>query len=314
MRVDLGREPVDVDDLLVGLGIDPDRVELLQLIADRDDDVGVVEPEVDVVVPHEPQRPDAVGVVVGHDAFAVEGVGHRDAELLGEPHQGIGRVGAGGAVSGQQHRPHGCTQNVDGARHLAGGRCVSANNIARQRDQVGVVGFVSIDVFGHGEIDRCRAFGLGELERFADHLRYRLRGGDTGGPPGDRREHRHQVDVLVRLFVLAVLADLGGDRDHRGAVGGGVGDAELQVDRPRTQRGGHHRRPPGDPAVHLGHERRRLLVPGEHIPDVGRGQRLHEADVLLARQPEDHLDALVFQTLDDQLGGFAHPAPPFRER
>jgi hypothetical protein len=132
-----------------------------------------------------------------------------------------------------------------------------------------VVGFVGIDVLGHGQVDGRRAFGLGELERFADHLRYGPRGRDTGGPPGDRREHRHQVDVLVRLFVLAVLTDLGGDRDQGCAVGGRVGDAQLHVDRPGAQRGRHHRRPPGDPPVHLGHERRRLLVSGEHIPDVG---------------------------------------------
>ena len=162
---------MNVDDLLVGLRVDPDRVELLQLVADRDDDVGVVEPEVDVVVPHEPERPDAVGVVVGHHALAVEGVGHRDAELLGEPHQGGGRVGAGGAVPGQHHRPLGLAQDVDRARHLAGRRRVGADDVARQRRQV-VVGFVGVDVFGHGQVDRGRAFGLGDLERFADHLRY----------------------------------------------------------------------------------------------------------------------------------------------
>src|SRR6201995_5458554 len=50
-------------------------------------------------------------------------------------------------------------------------------------------------VFRHSKVDRGRAFGLGELVRFADHLRYGMRGRDTGRPPGDRREHRHQVDV-----------------------------------------------------------------------------------------------------------------------
>ena len=300
---------MDVNDLLVGGGVDPNRVELLQLIADRDDDVGVVESEVDVVVPHEPERPDAVGVVVGHDTFAMEGVGHRDSELLREAHQGIGRAGTSRAVPGQYHWSHGLTQDVDGARHLAGSRRVSANNVARQRSQI-VIGFVGIDVLWHRKIDCRRAFGLGELERFADHLRYRLRSGDTGGPPGDRCEHRNQVDVLVRLLVLPVLAHLGRDRDQRRAVGGRIRDTQLHVDRAWAQRRGDNGCTAGDPAVHLGHERCRLLVTGQHIPDLGRGQRLHEADVLLARQPEDHLDALVFQALDDQLGSFAHPSPP----
>ena len=200
-------------------------------------------------------------------------------------------------------------QDIDRACHLTGRRRLGADDVARQRLQV-VVGFICIDVFGHGQVDRGRAFGLGDLERLAEHLRYGVRGGNAGGPPGDRGEHRHQVDVLVRLLELAVLADLRGDRDHRGAVGGGVGDAELHVDRARAQRGGYHRRPAGDPPVHLRHERRSLFVPGEHIADVRRGQRLHEADVLLAGHPEDHGNALVFQALDHQLSGCTHPAPP----
>jgi len=102
----------------------------------------------------------------------------------------------------------------------------------------------------------------------------------------------------VRLLVLAILTDLRGDRDHRGAVGGGVGHAELHVDRARSQGGGHHHRPAGDAPIHFRHERRGLFVPGEHIADVRSGQRLHEADVFLAGHPEDHGNALVFQALD----------------
>ncbi len=313
MRVDLGREAVDVDDLLVGLGVDPDRVELLQLVPDREDDVGVVETEVHVVVPHETQRPDAVVMVVRHDPLAVEGVGHRDAELLGEPHQGVGGVGTGRTVPGQHHRPLRLAQDVDRAGHLTKGRRLGANDVARQRVQF-VLGIVGIDVLGHCQIHRRGSLTLGELERFADHLRDGSRGRNVGSPPGDRREHRHQVDVLVRLLVLAVLAHLSGDRDQRRAVGRGVGDAQLHVDRTGSQRGRYHRRPTGDPPVHLGHERRRLLVPGEHVPDAGRRQRPHEADVLFTRQPEDHLDALVLQALDYQLGSFAHLAPPVWER
>ena len=56
--------------------------------------------------------------------------------------------------------------------------------------------------------------------------------------------------------------------------------------------------------------RRGLFVPGQHKADAGCGQRLHKADVLLARQPEDHIHTLVFQALDHQLSGCTHPVPP----
>src|SRR6185437_5032720 len=106
------------------------------------------------------------------------------------------------------------------------------------------------------------------------------------------------------------MAHLRGDGHQRGAVGGGVGDAELHVDRAGPQGGRHHRRPARDPPIHLGHKGGGLLVPGEHVADAGGRQRLHESDVLLAGQPEHDGNTLVFQALDDQLSGFAHPTPP----
>ncbi|EUA43071.1 hypothetical protein I552_7812 [Mycobacterium xenopi 3993] len=117
--------------------------------------------------------------------------------------------------------------------NLARRRGLGADDVAGQRGEVCIFGGVGIDVLGHGQVNRGRTFRLGHLERFADHFRNRPRGGNAVGPAGDRSEHRHQVDVLVRLLVLTVAADLGGDRDQRGAVGGGIGDAELHVDRTR---------------------------------------------------------------------------------
>ena len=131
-----------------------------------------------------------------------------------------------------------------------------------------------LDILGHGQVDRPGTLGLRQLERLADHLRHRTRGQDHIRPLGHRREHRHQVDALVGLLVDPVQANLRRQRHHRRAVRGGIGRAQQQVDRPRTQRGRDHPRAPGDPAVHLGHERRRLLMTDEHIPDGRADQRV----------------------------------------
>ena len=61
VHVDLGREPVHVDDPGGTARVDPDRVELLKFVAGRDDHIGPVEAEVDVVVAHEPDRAEASG-------------------------------------------------------------------------------------------------------------------------------------------------------------------------------------------------------------------------------------------------------------
>ena len=102
--VDLGRKAVHVDDLGVAARVDADRIELLQFVAGGDDDVGLVEPEVHVVVAHEADGAERQRMVVGHHALAVERRRDRHAERLGEPSDRAERIAAGGAVAGEQHR------------------------------------------------------------------------------------------------------------------------------------------------------------------------------------------------------------------
>ena len=300
VRVHLGGKPVQVDDLLVAARVDPGRVELLQLVADGDDQVGAVEAEVDVVVPHEPHRAQRQRVVVGEHALAVEGGRHRDAQRLGEAAQGRARPGPRGAVAGQHDRAGRRAQQRRRPLDLPAGRLVRPRHVHRQRLALrrGL-----LHVLRDGQVDRPRPLGLGQLERLADHLRHRAGRRHQRGPLGDRREHRHQVHALVRLLEAAVHADLRRQRDQRRGVGGRVGGAEQQVDRAGAERGRAHPGAAGQPAVDLGHERRALLVPGQHVPDRGPGDGVHQPDVLLARDAEDVRDALVLQALDDQGGG-----------
>ena len=60
---------------------------------------------------------------------------------------------------------------------------------------------------------------------------------------------------------------------------------------------------PGEPAVDLGHERRRLLVADQDVADGGSGQRLGEVDVLLPGNAEHAGDALVLEALDQEFSG-----------
>ena len=99
VRIDFGGEPVQMNDLGVAARVDSDRVELLQLIPDGDDQVGLVEAEVDVVVAHEPDRPQGQRVIVGEHALPVEGGRHGDVQGLGEADQRLAGAGPGGAVA-----------------------------------------------------------------------------------------------------------------------------------------------------------------------------------------------------------------------
>ena len=53
----------------------------------------------------------------------------------------------------------------------------------------------------------------------------------------------------------------------------------------------HDRRPPGQLAVRLGHERRRALVAGRHDADAGPFERVEEAEEGLAGHGEGVPDA-----------------------
>ena len=107
MGVHLGRDATQVQDLLVAAWVDPDRIELLQFIADADDHVRLVETEVDIVVAHEPHRAKRVRVIVREHPLVVKGGSHRQAQLLGEaPHSGR-RAGPDRPVPGQDDGPAG---------------------------------------------------------------------------------------------------------------------------------------------------------------------------------------------------------------
>ena len=87
------------------------------------------------------------------------------------------------------------------------------------------------------------------------------------------------------------------------AVHVGVGDAGDEVGRARTERRHAHAGAAGQASVHVGHERRALLVVRGDELDRAVEQRIHHVDVLFAGNAEDVLDALVLEALHEQLGG-----------
>ena len=89
-----------MDDLLVPIGIDPDRVKFLELVANADDDVRIVKAEVDVVVAHESNRSEGVWMIVWEDALAVERGRNWKAEQIGEFEQRCGCLRPGGTMAG----------------------------------------------------------------------------------------------------------------------------------------------------------------------------------------------------------------------
>ena len=120
------------------------------------------------------------------------------------------------------------------------------------------------------------------------------------------RKTAAEVEVLERAAAEHLRRHLPGDRDHRGAVQLGVVEAGEQVGRARAGDGEAGRRPAGELAVGAGGERRGALVADADEPQLaallGPAQRVGEAEVGVADHPEDGVDAVRDQGLDQHVG------------
>ena len=110
------------DDRLVALRVPVDRRVLDEVVADRDDDVGVLEAGQLVVARLHADGAAPVRVVVGEDALAHEGRRDAHAGGVGERAQRRRRVPAGDAVAGQDQRVLGVADQLGGLVELALGR------------------------------------------------------------------------------------------------------------------------------------------------------------------------------------------------
>ena len=135
------------------------------------------------------------------------------------------------------------------------------------------------------------------IERRADDLPRQL---------GQRLHRGDHVDDLEPGLAGGPDRLLAGDHDHRHGAEMGVGRSRREVQRARPEGRDADARLAGEPAVGGGHEGGRLLVAGQHQLDRGGAQRLDHVEVLLARDAEDALDALVLERRDQEIRTFGH--------
>jgi hypothetical protein len=301
-----GREAVQVDDLLLPAGVDPGGREFLQFVAHADNDIRLIKAGVHVVVHHEAHGPQGVGVIVGKDAFAVKGGGHRNPEALGKLDQGRLGLLAGRAVAGQDDGGGRGLQHLGRQGDLVGRRGLGVHRMHRQRLQPGGHRHGG-HVLGDGQIDSPGALSLGQIEGVAHHFR-RSRGGEQGvGPLGHRLEHGHQVHRLVGLLVDAPQAHLGADGHQGRAVGLGVGHSQEQVDGSGAQGGETDPGFPRHPAVEVRHEGGRLFRAGQNKAQGSLAEGIHQVDDLFAGETEDIGHPFVLQAPGQQLGDVHFP-------
>ena len=301
VAVHLGRPEVDMDDGLFHAAVPESRRVLDQVVADRDDHVGLAQCGDDVVLALEAHGEEAVLVAPWHCPLAHEGVDHADAGEFGEAPE-LGRCAlSDGAVAGEDHGALGTYDRV----HRAGHRLVVGAGAPRlDRGDGRACRLVLGDVLWQLDQHRARLLGFRDLEGLAHDLGDVVRLVHRLRPLGDGPEHGDRVHVLVALLVEALGAGLADEADQRRSVHVGIGDTGHEVGRARAEGAEADAGLAREPAVNVGHEGGRLLVAAEDEVDVALHQRHHHVGVLLAGNAEDVGHALGFEAFDQKIGRF----------
>ena len=237
-----------------------------EVVADRDDDVGVLEPGHRVVARLQADGSQRVGILVVEQPLGHERLGRGDPGRTDEVAKRAAGVGADGAVADEGDRVLGGSDDLGRALELADAGLGLDGVMAGQRRGVERPRH---HVLGQLQVGRSRLLRLRHLEGLPNYLGYDLRTGYARVPLDDRAQNAKQVDVLMGLLVHTLEVGLTGQGDERGAVQERIGDCRDQVGGARAEGPEADTGPPGEPADGVGHVRAALLV--AHRDELNRG-------------------------------------------
>ncbi len=280
---------------------------LHRVMADRDDEIGPVDRPMDIVALGQRRGPHVERGPAGDRPFAHLRIEERDLHPLHERRQRIGEAGSARAGAEHDERPLGGEDQLRRAVERRARRDRRVDRMRRDRDHIRprLVG----DVLGKFEMDWAGPLLLRDPERLA-HQRGNGRGrDDLAGHLGQGRHGRDDVHDLKAGLLAAEDSLLAGDHHHRHRAEQRVSRAGGQIERARPERREADPGPAGQAPVRRRHERRRLLVAGQHQPDLRTAQGFDDVEILFARDAEDLLDALVLERRDEELGAVQLHAP-----
>ena len=216
-------------------------------------------------------------------------------------------IEAGAASRGPDHdqRPLGLPDHRRRALDGLGMRGRKVDRVRRHERHIDGE-LLARDVLRQLEQDGAGALLLRDAERVPHERRDAGRAHDLARGLRERLHRGDDVDDLEPGLPRRHDRLLAGDHHHRHGAELRVGRTGHQVERARPEGRDADAGTPGQAAVGGGHERRRLLVARQHELDRGRPQGLDHVEVLLARHPEDPVDALVLERRHQQVRTLRH--------
>ena len=309
---ELGRVDVGVDDL----GIGREFVELagdsvVEAGAEGDQQIGLLERGDRRVVAVHARHAERQWVAVRERAPRHEGRDHVDVAQLGQLAQFLCRVRLEDPAACVDDGSRSGQDQLGGLADLAGmalGRRLVAGEaggdllVGRPVPVERAAGVAGVDdVLGDVDQHRPGATGRGDVERLAHDA------GDVGclgHEPvvlGDRHGDAGRIALLERVGADGGCRDLAGDAHHRDRVEVGVGQRRDYVGGSGAARDHADAGPARHVGVALGHVAGALFVADEHVTDGALDDRVVDGQDRTAGQPEDDLDALQLEGLDEGL-------------
>ena len=278
-----------------------------RVVADRDDQVGLVDRPVDIVPLRQGGRAHVEVGSAGDGALAHLGVEERQAGAAHEAGERLDEAGTVAAGADHDQRPLGRQDHLRRAIECQpdarpDGRSGGPGTIGA----LGRIDFLGRDVLRQFEVHRPGPLLHRDPEGIPHDGRDAGRADDLARHLGERLHRGDDVDDLEPRLPGRLDGLLPGDHDHRHGAEMRVGGARREVQRARPEGRDADAGAAGQPAVGCRHEGRGLLVPRENELDRGRAQRLDHVEVLLARDAEDAVDALVLERRNQKIRTLGH--------
>ena len=238
-------------------------------------------------------------VIRGEDAEAFESRGHGDTRLFDETPKGFDGAAENdtassikdGPLRGRQERT-GFVEQIGGgrSRHVTGWE-LGQLEIARR------VGNVLRQVDEH----RTGPSGSREAESNVYDLGKLLDAAHEKTMLHDRKRDAENIDFLERVRPEKARRNLPRDGDERHRIHEGVGEPGDEVRRSGTRSRDTHADLARRPRIAVGREHGRLLVPHEHVFELGVVKRIVDGHDRAAGITEHDVRAFALETLDENL-------------
>ncbi len=243
-----------------------------------------------------------------HRSLALQAGGHGNAQAPAQAGQRRARTRADAAMAGDDHGLARTGEQIETAFHV-GRRGQAWAAVPGEGDPIQQRGIHRLLLYVEGDAQHHRPGGVGQktLGRLDQHVGQIVGAFDQPVITGDAGEQRDLIDAaaLTRAFLQAALAEHGGGRlardgQHRQAVHVGAGNGRDQVGGAGPGGGDAGADAAGDAGVATSHERRRLLVPGQHGLDRGIVEGVVDRQDVGSRDAEDAPHAQAFQETHDE--------------